>query len=293
MKNIFIVGQNNLLGIHLAYTLSKYNRVFMGDFNGRPVSIQNTVSFSFNLKEEKWIKSFFARVAPEIIIYIGASHAPSYNEKEHKIAELFHSSAIGEVLKQSERVSSKFLYLSSSLVFDGSKGNYKESDTISPYSNLGRFKANGENVTKNRTTHFTILRTPPLIGKGHPKKPGFLDNLHKRILSQEQTDVQNYEIYNFASIPDTVKVIEALIKRDFKKEVYHYGGLTKLTHYELACLYANACNLDMKYISPIDRPHEKSMVHSLHRLDFSINSSEVIKNCGVHSYEIEDAFNRL
>ena len=286
-KAVLIIGGNGYLGVHLAYRLRKDYRVTSASFEGKLVPIKGVLSVRLNFKDENFIKALILRTAPEFVIYIGGPHVTAWAEKEPKVAELYHANGIGEILKTSELVHSQFLYISSCFVFDGHRGNYKETDTISPYMNLGRFKASGENFVRSRASTYSILRLPPLYGRGHPYRPGFLDRLHQRLLNNEPTELQDYELYNFASATETAETIKTMFAQGLRKGTYHYGGLTRLTHFRFAQSYARAFNLNEKLIVPIDRPYAKSSVDTHHKLDFSMNCTEILKAYSVKTYEVE------
>jgi dTDP-4-dehydrorhamnose reductase len=287
-KSVLIIGGNSFLGVHLAYRLRDDYRVVSASFDSELVPVKNVLSVRLNFKDENFTKQLIFKTAPEFVIYLGGSHVTAWAEKEAKIAELFHANGIGEILKSTELLHSKFLYLSSCFVFDGHRGNYKELDTLSPFMNLGRFKASGENFVRSRASNYSILRVPPLYGRGHPYRPGFLDRLHKKLSLSQAVELQDYELYNFASARQTTETIKTMLGQGLKKGIYHYGGLTRLTHYGIGVLYARAFGLNEKLITPIERPYVNSLVDSQHRLDFSMNCTEILKTYPVKTFEVEE-----
>ena len=288
-KAVLLIGGNGVLGTHLAFRLRREYRVISAALEGKSVPVDDTLSVRLNLRDESFIKSLVFRVAPEFVIYLGGPHVTAWAEKEPKVAELYHANGIGEILKSTELTHSKFIYISSCHIFDGHRGNYRETDTISPHLNLGKFKASGENFVRSRASSYAMLRLPPLHGPGHPSRPTFLDVLHQRALEGQPTELQDYELYNFASLSDTADAIATMLAQGVRKGTYHYGGLTRLTHYQLGLLYAQSRGLNEKLISAIERPYAKSAVDRKHPLDFSLNCTEIIKTYSVQTREIEES----
>lgn len=86
------------------------------------------------------------------------------------------------------------------------------------------------------------------------------------------------------------EVIRGIIREGAKQSIFHYGGLTRLTHFEFGQIFARTHGFDETLILPKNKPHEKShLVSDQNRLDFSLNSTEIMKSIPqVKSCEAED-----
>lgn len=284
-----IIGGNSFLGAHLCYALRDDFRVTSVLLEGDSLPIDGVTSVRIDFKDEAQVRTLIYRTSPDYILYLGGSHNVGWNEKNAKIAELYHANGVGEVLKHSELFHAKILFFSSCFVYDGHRGNYKEQDTLSPSISLGRFKVGGENLVKGRSSSYAIIRIPPLYGKGHPFRSGFLDLLRMRLTNAQAMELQDYELFNFASVHSVTEVVRTILNQGIRKGVYHYGGLSRLTHFELAKLFARKFGFNENLVSAIDRPYSSSLFTSTNRLDYSLNSSEIMNYYGVKNYEIEEA----
>ncbi len=284
-----IIGGNSFLGAHLSYALKDDYRVTSVAIDGDSLPIDGVTSVRIDFKDEVQVRTLIYRTSPDYILYLGGSHSIGWNEKNAKIAELYHANGVGEILKHSELFHAKMIFFSSCFVYDGHRGNYKEHDTLSPSVSLGRFKVGGENLVKGRSSSYAIIRIPPLYGKGHPFRSGFLDLLRMRLTNAQAMELQDYELFNFASAHSVTEVVRTIIHQGIRKGVYHYGGLSRLTHYEFARLFARKFGFNENLVSAIDRPYSSSLFTSENRLDYSLNSSEIMNYYGVKNYEIEEA----
>ncbi|RYZ86396.1 MAG: NAD-dependent epimerase/dehydratase family protein [Proteobacteria bacterium] len=288
-KGVLIVGGNSFLGAHLCYALRKDFRVISAAIDGESFPIEGVSSVRIDFKEELQIRNLVYRTAPDYILYLGGSHSVAWNEKNSKISELHHANGAGELIKHSELFHTRVIYFSTCYVYDGHRGNYKEQDTLSPSLTLGKYKVGGENLVKSRSSNYLILRVPPIYGKGHPYRSGFLDLLRMRLTHSKPVELQNYELYNFASAFSVTETVRTILNQGVRKGIYHYGGLSRLTHFELGTLFAQKHGLNENLIAPIKQPYSGSMISSDNRLDYSLNSSEIMSTYGVKNYEIEDA----
>lgn len=288
-QTCLIFGGSGFLGTHLALGLRDDFRV-ISTFRTNPIPISGVLSLPVDLNSEEWLKEVLKKFRPETIVYIAGGQEEAWIEKNHAAAEKVHSNGPGVILKFSDFFAPRMIYISSCYVFDGSKGNYKETDSLSPYNELGKLKAGGENLVRGRASSWTILRTSPLYGLSHPWRPSFIDRLRSSLSRSEKVELQNYELHSFAPVTGMTEVLRGIIREGTKQSIFHYGGLTRLTHYEFGLLFAKAHGFDENLISPKNKPHEKShLVSDQNRLDFSLNSTEIMKMIpSVKSCEAED-----
>lgn len=117
--------------------------------------IKNRHKFFFPNKREldilnfKKIKNYLNKVSPEILIHCaGLSRPLKIHEKE--ISKSIDLNIIGtaNITKACAEKNIKLIYFSTSYVYPGKKGNYKESDAILPSSNYAWSKLGGEASVK-------------------------------------------------------------------------------------------------------------------------------------------------
>jgi dTDP-4-dehydrorhamnose reductase len=189
-------------------------------------------------------------------------------------------------------MSAKFVYVSSSAVFDGLKGNYKETDAVSATSTFGKMKAAGENIVRSRAGNAAVLRLSPLVGSSHPWRPTLFDRIRAALSAGERVELFDDEWHSWAPVSAAVEAIEAAIDRAPKGSLFHYGGLTRLTPFEIGRMFATATGFDPDLVQARKRPQPKSTPADAdaQRWDYSLNSSEIIRALGVSAAPIEKTF---
>jgi dTDP-4-dehydrorhamnose reductase len=253
-----------------------------------PIKIPGVLNLPLKSKDDQWLKHILRRQRPEIVIYLGGPGAQKWVEQDTAMAERLHSSLPGEILKATETMVERFIYVSACSVFDGTRGNYKETDPQTASSLIGKYKAGAENWIKGHANAYTILRLSPLLGRSHPYRPSWFDEFRIQVGRKERIELHNNDYFSHAPVNGACEMIERLIERAPKTSIYHYGGLNRLTTYELGCEIAKQCGWDTSLIFPRNK-----QIHELKPLDYSLNTSEAIKTLGVSAYAISDTIELL
>ena len=93
----------------------------------------------------KSIENVFKKINPKIVIHCaGLSRPMDIHEK--KISKSIDLNIIGtaNIVKACEKFKIKLIYFSTAYVYEGTKGNYKESDPVKPFNNYALSKLGGE-----------------------------------------------------------------------------------------------------------------------------------------------------
>lgn len=286
-KGVLIIGGSGFLGTHLATKLRENYRVLV-THRSHPIKIPGVLNLPLKSKDDQWLKHILRRQRPEIVIYLGGPGTQKWVEQDTGMAERLHSTMPGEILKATETMVERFIYVSTCSVFDGMRGNYKETDPQTANSLIGKYKAGAENWIKGHSNAYTILRLSPLLGRSHPYRPSWFDEFRMHVGRKERIELHQNDYFSYAPVSGACEVVSALIEKAPKTSIYHYGGLNRLTTYDLGQLIAKKCNWDSSLIFS-----KAKLIHELRPLDFSLNSSEAIKTLGVKAYEIEETIEML
>lgn len=289
---VFIAGGNGFLGSHLARSLRKKARVVLSYAKNR-VPIDGVLSLPIDVRDVTGSQKILRTQKPDIVIYLGGPEDHTWVDSNPKLAEKIFATGPGDLIHASDLLSARFFYISGASVFDGTKGNYSELDHLSPMTLLGKLKARGETLVRGRASSATVLRLSPLVGSSHPWRPSLFDQIRTALEFDQKIELPDDEYYSWTTVSDAVTVIEALIHEGSKTALYHYGGLTRLTPYEMAKLFAKTIGYDDSKIEKCifikKRVLQKGMIilSEGQKYDFSLNSSEIMKKIGVTTKKIE------
>lgn len=294
---VFIVGGNGLLGSHLARSLRQRARVVVTYAKHR-VPLEGVLSLPIDIRDVAGMRKALIGQRPDAVIYLAGTEDPAWADANPKLAEKVFASGAGDVLHSAEMISARFLYVSCSSIFDGTKGNYLETDPISPMTLLGKLKASGEAFVRGRSMSASILRLSPLVGSSHPWRPSRFDQLRKALESRTKLELRDDEYHSFSTVSSAVAAIEKLIVEAPKNALYHYGGLTRITPLEMARLFAKTLGYDEEAIATTLAPKKRLMQKGMiilpegEKFDYSLNSSAIIRAHGVEAFPIEEGVAR-
>ena len=148
-KKVLIVGGTGFVGGNLAKALATHHQVictYRKDFT--PMSGVEYFRFA-DITDKEQCKALVQKFQPEVVIYTIGSNDVAKAEKEVILTQALHSTAATLVMTAADYIKAKFILVSSDWVFSGTEGNYSESDTAMPYSQIGKAKLGAENFVRS------------------------------------------------------------------------------------------------------------------------------------------------
>ena len=210
MKKILVTGGNSRFAKILRDTNSKYQFIFT---NKTQLNISNLNSIKKSLKKNK----------PHAVLHLAGLSRPMIDH-ENNISKSINLNIIGtcNLVNECEKRKIKLIYFSTSYVYAGKKGNYKEEDPIYPWNNYAWSKLGGE-CAVSMYKNSLILRITMC------EKPF----MHKQAFHDIETNFMYHE--------DLVKILPKVLN---KFGIINVGGKIQ-TVYQ----FAKKTNKDIKKIS--------------------------------------------
>ena len=189
MQKILVTGSNGRFG-KILQNLNIKKFIFK---NKQQLNILSSKSISKNLKKYK----------PSHVLHLaGLSRPMIIHEKD--IIKSINLNIVGtcNLVKEVSKLGIKMIYLSTSYVYPGKKGNYKEEDAVKPWNNYSWSKLGGECAVQ-------MYKNSLIIRMCMTEKPF----IHKKAYVNVKT--------NFIYQEDAAKIILKLIN---KKGIINVGG---------------------------------------------------------------------
>lgn len=168
---ILITGGSGLLGSNLIKILEKDHQVFSP--SSRDLNIINPIL----------VTNYINDIKPDIVIHCAA--IAKFAVAENKPIDTIDTNIIGtcNIVKTCMMRNIRMIYISTSHVFDGKKGNYSVDDSINPLTKYSKSKAAGEMVT-SMFSNSLIIRTE-FCEETFPFETAYID----KFSSKEYIDV--------------------------------------------------------------------------------------------------------
>ena len=192
-KRVVVTGGTGRFGLQLKKVKTNYSVYFPNKTN-------------LNILKEKSIENYLKKKKPKFLIHLaGLSRPMSTHDKNIRKSIDLNIIGTANIVKVCEKLKIKLIYFSTSYVYPGKKGNYKESDPLYPINNYAWSKLGGEcavRLYKNSLILRVCMTEYPFI--------------HKKAYTNMYT--------NFIYHKDLVKILEKIYN---KKGVLNLGGSSK------------------------------------------------------------------
>ena len=202
MKKILVTGGDGRFASKLKKIKSKFNFIY---FNKKKLNILNFTSILKVLKKQK----------PDYLLHLAGLSRPM-NMHEKKISNSINLNIIGtaNLVVACSRLNIKIIYFSTSYIYPGKKGNYKETDPLLPWNNYGWSKLGGESAVQ-------MYKNSLILRICMTEKPFIHNKAYANVMS------------NFIYQDEVAKIFLKVLD---KKGVYNIGGKSQ-TIYNFAKKY--------------------------------------------------------
>ena len=253
-KKILIIGGNGYVGSTLARAFaSEYEVVCTYQSSFTPIK-GATFMRTRNLDDKDIGKNLILGLDPQIVIYCGGSNDLQKTEDDRHAREMniAHSTVATNLIPAVDTIKAKFIYISSDYIFSGIHGNFAEDDSTVPQTLLGKAKLGAENFIRGRSLNHLIFRCAPLIGRGNLDHPSWIDQLRESLVLGKKLELVSRTFQNPVHISFLVAAIREALIQEQKNKTFHIGGLSKVSPFEFAQIFAHFLKLDPELITAMD-----------------------------------------
>jgi len=164
---ILITGSNGLLGQKIVKICLKRGTEFLATSNGanRNQECPSERYLEMDITNQPKIAEIFTNYKPTHIIHTAALTNVDYCELNPEECQEVNVLATQKLWNEAQKINAHFQLLSTDFIFDGLKGNYKETDEPSAVSIYGQSKVDAEHVLINsQNKNWSIARTIIVYG---------------------------------------------------------------------------------------------------------------------------------
>lgn len=246
-RKLLITGVSGLLGNNLAYYFKGRYEV-LGLYYSYPVDIGGINTEKCDVSDEGSIKKIINEFSPSVIIHCASLTNIDQCEADKNHTKKINVLSTRNIVSNTAEKDIKLVYISTDAVYDGIKGNFSESDRVSPLSYYGVSKYEGEMEIK-KAADYLIFRTN-IFGWNIQDKKSLGEWMLEGLKSNKEIncfkDVYFSSIYTF----EFARVIDIAIREDLNG-TYNCGASDMCSKYEFAEKIADCFGLDKKLIKPI------------------------------------------
>jgi dTDP-4-dehydrorhamnose reductase len=245
---LLITGASGLYGSKLAELATARNyEVYSGYRRDQPAYGALT---KFDVSDKNQVEKAFKKVNPEVVVHAATLTDVDKCETNRALAWKINVEGTRHVAEAAKTSQAFLIYISTDYVFNGEKGNYKETDPPDPINYYGFTKMKAEEVVGSMLNAYCIARASVIYGSTPAAgKVNFalwvLNKLKKNEQAKIVTDQWNSPTLNTNMAEMTLEIIERKLTGTF-----HLSGATRISRYDFAKQIAETFVLDPNLLSP-------------------------------------------
>ena len=252
---ILITGSNGLLGQKIVRQSLKKGITFLATSKGenRNPDCPSEKYQSLDICDATEIENVFSDFEPTHIIHTAAITNVDACELNPEECELVNVTATRYLLEASQKINAHFQLLSTDFIFDGEKGNYKETDEPNPLSVYAKSKVDGEAILINSDyKNHSVVRTIIVYGIGNNLSRNNIICWAKEALSKGQTMNIIDDQFRAPTWADDLAWACLKICALNKTGIYHISGPETLSIYMIVERVANYYGLSTETLTKTD-----------------------------------------
>lgn len=244
---ILVLGSSGLIGTSLTQMLKKSHIVFTTSHERK----NDDSSINLDLLSDYSIEKAFELSRPEIVINLCAIYKNlDFCEDNKKLVMSINGTSLIPISKLSNKFRSFLINLSTDYVFDGKKGNYKESDLPSPINFYGVSKYEGEKNIQEIADRYCIVRTSMVYGRNSVKKT-LPDWILDEIRSGNELRIINDQYMTPTYLENLCKMLMEIIRSQYGG-IIHLAGPERMSRYVFALKLLRVFGLSDDKLIPVE-----------------------------------------
>lgn len=249
MDRILVIGAG-LLGSRLIEQASGKFEVHAADID-TSLAEPGCQFHPLDITNKKAVNDLICAIQPAAIFHTAALTNVDKCEVDKALAKKINGTATGYIALASAKVDAYLCYISTDYVFDGKKGNYKETDAPKPISEYGRSKLLGEDEVRclGDRWKWTICRTSILYG-AYKKRFNFATWIIDELKAERSIWIVTDQIGSPTLADDLADACLQLWRKD-ARGLFHVAGHEAISRYDFAMKACEVFGLDKGLVKPV------------------------------------------
>lgn len=232
MKTL-VFGASGFVGFYLKKYFNAVGTAQSGKNDNRKVNFLNENEIVEIINNEK----------PDLIINSAGLTNVDECERNPDLAFKLNGESVRIIARESQKVNAKFVQISTDYVFDGTKGNYKETDSPNPINVYGKSKLLGERNVLNYQDSIVLRIEMPYGINLAKNKEVFFESIINNLRVNKVVNAATDQIISPTYVEDIPKAIEVLVEKE-AKGIFHLASKEHFSRYEFARMIADVFNFD-------------------------------------------------
>jgi dTDP-4-dehydrorhamnose reductase len=235
-----------MLGSNIVCEMQGKYEIFGVDKNLANPELQN--QFNIDLTDADKIRVIIELVKPDFVIHCAALTNVDLCEEHYSLARDTNGFATKNLVSIINS-RTKFIYISTDSVFDGTRGGYSETDLPSPVNNYAKSKLEGEWFVEQESSNYVIIRTN-IFGWNRVKGQSFAEWIYNSLSQGKHISMFTDVIFSPISANTLSSFIDTLLNMDFTGRL-NIGSDSSISKFNFGIHLARLFGLDSSLIAPV------------------------------------------
>lgn len=287
MKKLIVTGASGFVGWNLLNHSQQEWQIYAVT-HSKSIAFPGVRTMAVDLCNQAQVKQLFETVEPDGVIHAAAQSDPNYCQQNQVETDIINTAVPIDLAKRCADLQIPYVFTSTDLVFDGTKGNYSDTDEVNPVNHYGEQKARAEEQILQAYTDAVVCRMPLMFGDGGPNGKSFMQPFLQKMRNGEALQLF-FDEYRSAASGRAAAAGLFLALEGFKG-IYHMGGREKLSRYDFGLLLQQVFALPQATITPCSQKDVK--MAAPRPADVSMDSSKAYA-LGYNPLSAEQELRRL
>ena len=241
-KKILITGASGFLGYHLLR--SSYVKGFevFGLYNSGTISFEHSTNLQVDLRNYIDMGNIVDDIEPDIVIHAAALTDANRCQTDKELSYELNVEVTRNLAGICCDYQVPFLFTSTDLVFDGSRGNYLEEDFPNPLMIYGEHKLLAEQEVQRVYPSALIARCPLMFGALEASNKNYFSNFIKSLHEGKISKLFDDE---FRSVCGGKSIAEGMLHLcEEVSGIVHLAGPDRVSRFDFGVAIAEAFRLD-------------------------------------------------
>lgn len=247
MTRILVTGASGLLGLNLALEAARRYEV-VGILHKQRLLAPGFETIEADLLEPDAIARVLDDARPDWVVNCAALADLDACERNPELAQRLNVELPARLAAETIKRGLRFLHVSSDAVFDGSKGNYEETDAPNPLSVYGRTKRLAELAVKAAYPQWLVVR-PNLFGWSASGDRSLAEFFYNSLAAG--SFVQGFTDRSFSPlyVGELANILLSLLEKN-AHGIFHAGSSDAVSKFDFGVALARRFGLNEQLVQP-------------------------------------------
>lgn len=247
VRRLLVTGASGVLGWNVCAAARDAWRTF-GIVHRHRIDLPGVSRAICDLTGAASIERLVEEIAPDAIIHCAAAASPDYCQSHADESRRINVETASGLAGVCARGPIPFVFVSTDLVFDGTRPPYRECDPVSPISVYGDQKATAEHAVLERNPDAVVCRLPPIFGDPGPASTSFIQPWMEALRGGWTLRLFTDEIRT--PVGAGTAATGLLMALGAGGGILHLGGRERISRYDLGIVLAEVLGADVRLVTP-------------------------------------------